>query len=238
MRQHVYSVIYSVAPINSSLLTITLCYSVGTTLVCNDTKYIVVSCRYDRVRLYLLMLSSLYSSVFWSSGKHPAIHCTRQEASRLCNILYILMRALVYNFVLPLRAVQVLEQWRANRGPPNQWLRPGKLSNTVIYARLSEWRAFFLNYLVNIAHTVELFEWCMRFKPILHGTILCLQFHIWQWEWEEHIVSNYSVTYLRVDFIFVFRVAWLFQAAWLRHLVVGRGVPVCVHLISAAVQLR
>jgi hypothetical protein len=35
----VYNVRYSVVPINSSLLTITLHYSVITTLVCNDTKY-------------------------------------------------------------------------------------------------------------------------------------------------------------------------------------------------------
>jgi hypothetical protein len=100
MRHRVYSVIYSVAPINSSLLTITLCYSVGTTLVCNDTKYIVVSCRYDRVRLYLLMLSSLYSSVFGvlESIQRYTVRDRRHRLHAMC----ILMRGLVYNFVLPL----------------------------------------------------------------------------------------------------------------------------------------
>jgi hypothetical protein len=41
MRHLVYSVRYPVLPINSSLLTITLYYSVITTLVYNDTKYSV-----------------------------------------------------------------------------------------------------------------------------------------------------------------------------------------------------
>ena len=39
MRHHFYSVTCSVAPINSSLLTITLHSSVTKTLVYNDTKY-------------------------------------------------------------------------------------------------------------------------------------------------------------------------------------------------------
>ena len=41
MRHLVYNVIYSVVPINSSLLTITLDYLLRTTIVYNDTKYSV-----------------------------------------------------------------------------------------------------------------------------------------------------------------------------------------------------
>jgi hypothetical protein len=52
MRHLVYSVRYSVVPINSSLLTITLYSSVITTLVYNDTKYSGPSWRYNRVWLY------------------------------------------------------------------------------------------------------------------------------------------------------------------------------------------
>jgi len=72
-------------PINTSLLTITLCCSVRTTFICNDTKYFVGSCRYNRVRLYLRLLS-FYASVFWNSGKHPAIHSPWEEVSPSCNV--------------------------------------------------------------------------------------------------------------------------------------------------------
>ena len=39
MRHLVYNVRYSVAAVNSSLLTVTLYYMVTTTLVSDDTKY-------------------------------------------------------------------------------------------------------------------------------------------------------------------------------------------------------
>jgi hypothetical protein len=52
MRHLVYSVGYSVVPINSSLLTITLYFSVITTLVYNVTDVIAeVDCSYLRLKL-------------------------------------------------------------------------------------------------------------------------------------------------------------------------------------------
>jgi len=50
MRHLVYNVTYSVLPINSSLLTITLYCSVITTLVYN---YSVLFLHYNRVRLFM-----------------------------------------------------------------------------------------------------------------------------------------------------------------------------------------
>jgi hypothetical protein len=63
MRHFVYSVTYSVVPINSSLLTITLCSSVITTLVYNDTKYSIP-----------LMTLQTRSTVLWRQNKWWPCH--------------------------------------------------------------------------------------------------------------------------------------------------------------------
>jgi hypothetical protein len=67
MRHLVYSVRYSVVPINSSLLTVTLHYTVITTLVYNDTKIQSLSWCYNRVRLLLYVC--IHAGVWMRGGQ-------------------------------------------------------------------------------------------------------------------------------------------------------------------------
>jgi hypothetical protein len=66
IRHLAYNVRYSVVPINSSLLTITLHYSVITTLVYNDTKYSVpfhdVITEFDSIYLIEFHFDKLFVS--------------------------------------------------------------------------------------------------------------------------------------------------------------------------------
>jgi hypothetical protein len=170
MQHFVYSVRYSVVPINSSLLPITLCCSVRTTFVCNDTKYFVVSVitEFDCICV-CCRFTPLFSVILESTQRY-----TVRDRRRHLHAMYVLMLALVGSFVLPTLAVQVTSKPRPTE-PMTAACEAFEHSNLCSPV---EWRAIFLNDLVTFAHIVKFYEWYFRFRPILHGSVLCLQFHI------------------------------------------------------------